>query len=165
SSLYDEFLKKYKSDGGKRRLERQQNQKMAIIDRMVKEGKRLLAQWRKDGVSQEDRQAAIGNVLTVGEVGGTLWIWSTVHNRPTKIVIDTGAKSSVISLAILKEWGLESQIDTSEIASLVGASGDSLKVKGTIRLPVQALRQRWIRMTTRSSLNHTVRIELERVIV
>jgi len=144
-SLYEEFILKYRRNGGKKRLQRLEKQKLATIDRMVKEGKALLEQSKRQKNELDRASDLATQILTIGQVNGPLWIWSTIGGHPTKLVVDTGAKASVINLDLIKEWSLENNISKDSIVSLVGASGDHLKVRGTIRLPVKALNQKcWI---------------------
>ena len=51
-------------------------------------------------------------------------------------MLDTGAKTSVISLNLVKKMKRERYINTSEVRNLIAASGSALKVRGTIKFPV-----------------------------
>ena len=89
----------------------------------------------KDNICPKYQCLTICN-STVDTVSSSVVIAAKLHNLNTHVMLDTGSGTSVIDLGTLQKIGLDNRIDKSSEKSLINASGDQMKLLGSVFIPV-----------------------------
>ena len=89
----------------------------------------------KDNICPKYQWLTICN-SAVDTVSSSVVIAAKLHNLNTHVMLDTGSGTSVIDLGTLQKIGLDNRIDKSSAKSLINASGDRMKILGSVFIPV-----------------------------
>ena len=89
----------------------------------------------KDNICPKYQWLTVCN-SAVDTLSSSVVIAAKLHNLNTHVMLDTGSGTSVIDLGTLQKIGLDNRIDKSSAKSLINASGDRMKILGSIFIPV-----------------------------
>ena len=63
-------------------------------------------------------------------------VGAKLHNFRTHAILDTGSGTSIIDYGTLRKIGLDNLIDQTSAKSLINASGDPMKILGSVDISV-----------------------------